>query len=300
MSDASFSEDLAWPILQRLKFIEFSLFWENKIGRHRLEEQFGISRQQATKDINLYQNEMPGGIFYNPKLRAYIPGPNFKPVLIQTEASEYLRHMDALRLKHKTEKEIWIHNLAPFEDTNLPERLVETDILKTVLSCIHNRQSLEIEYIALSKSTGNVKRITPHTLCTDGNRWHVRAYNHKSDRFSDYPLSRMVRAADIGQGGKNIEEDGPWNKIVEIQICPDPELNAQTSEMVQVEYGMKKGSRKIKTRQAMLWYVLRRLGFNPHDTEQVSKNVNRMRNESSFSLHLNNLDEIEVWLERRK
>ena len=299
MVDVPFSRDLSWPILQRLKFIEFSLFWESKIGRHRLEEQFGVSRQQATKDINLYQKAVPEGVFYNPKLRAYIPGPNFKPVLIPTGASEYLRHMDALRLRHKTEKEIWIHNLAPFEDTNLPERLVETDILKTVLSCIHNRQSLEIEYIALSKNTGNVKRITPHTLCTDGNRWHVRAYNHKSDRFSDYPLSRMVRAADIAQGGKTIEEDGPWNKIVEIQICPNPELDDQTSEMVQIEYGMKKGSKKIKTRQATLWYILRRLGFNPHATEQVSKKMKRMRNESSFSLHLKNLDEIEDWLERR-
>lgn len=109
-----------------------------------------------------------------------------------------------------------------------------------------------------------------------------------------------MRADGLGEGGKSIEQDSAWNQLGEIHLCPDPDLNDQTSELVQVEYGMKNGSIKIEIRRAMLWYILRQLGFNPHPKEQISDTVKQMRNESSFSLYLKNLEEVEVWLGRRK
>lgn len=291
-------EKLAWPVRQRLKFIEFSLFWEDEISRPKLQSQFGISPQQATKDLNAYQNLAPNNILYNPKLRRYIQTEKFNPKFIDGSAVEYLKHIDALRLEHKSRKEIWIEKVPSYDCTDLPGRVMSSDILKSVLRAILNKQSLEIEYVSLSVSGSGVKRISPHSICTDGNRWHARAYNHAGDRFSDYSLSRISRAENLSEGGKSAAEDESWNSYIEIRIAPDPDIEESRSEMLQIEYEMTDGLRVIRTRKAMLWYILRRLGFNPHDTDK-SLTPAKMRNESSFSLVLLNLDEIEGWFERR-
>jgi len=291
-------EKLAWPVRQRLKFIEFSVFWEDEISRPKLQNQFGISPQQATKDLNSYQNLAPNNIFYNPKLRRYIQTEKFEPKFIDGSAAEYLKHIDALRLEHKSRNEIWIKQVPSYDCTHLPGRMVSSDILKSVLRAIINKQSIEIEYVSLSASGAGVKRISPHSICTDGNRWHARAYNHAGDRFSDYSLSRISKAEKLSEGGKPAKEDESWNNYVEIWIAPDPNIEGSRSEMLQVEYEMNDGSRAIRTRKSMLWYILRRLGFNPNDNDK-SHTPAKMRNESSFSLVLLNLDEIEIWLERR-
>ena len=184
-------ESLTWPVQQRLKYIEFRLFWEGRISRQNVKNQFGISPQQATKDFNLYEEKAPGNLLYSPKLRRYIPSPAFKAKFIQETATEYLRHIDALRFEHKSADEIWIDDVPSYDCTHMPTRSIKPEVLKSVIFCIRQGKSMEIQYLSLSKNTGSTKRVSPHSIGTDGNRWHVRAYNHAGDRFSDYSMSRI-------------------------------------------------------------------------------------------------------------
>ena len=40
--------ELRWGVAQRLEFIEFRLFWEGRVNRSDLMEQFGLSVNQAS------------------------------------------------------------------------------------------------------------------------------------------------------------------------------------------------------------------------------------------------------------
>ncbi|WP_348525014.1 hypothetical protein [Pararhodobacter sp. SW119] len=44
--------ELRWGIEQRLEFIEFRLFWEGHVNRSDLMDQFGVSVNQASTDLN--------------------------------------------------------------------------------------------------------------------------------------------------------------------------------------------------------------------------------------------------------
>ena len=46
--------ELRWGVEQRLEFIEFRLFWEGHVNRSDLMDQFGVSVNQASTDLNRY------------------------------------------------------------------------------------------------------------------------------------------------------------------------------------------------------------------------------------------------------
>jgi hypothetical protein len=51
--------DLRWGVEQRLEFIEFRLFWEGHVNRIDLMDQFGVSVNQASMDLNRYVGFAP-------------------------------------------------------------------------------------------------------------------------------------------------------------------------------------------------------------------------------------------------
>ncbi len=75
--------DIRAAVRRRFEFIEFSLLWERSIGRKRLQEQFEMSLQQATKDLNMYSDICPDNMVYDTRQKTYVPSVNFRPVFIK-------------------------------------------------------------------------------------------------------------------------------------------------------------------------------------------------------------------------
>ena len=74
--------DLA--LLYRL--IETIAWWEGRLTTGHLMQSFGISRQQASKDINRYIIEhAPKNLTYSNSLTGYVPSKAFKPMLIDDQ-----------------------------------------------------------------------------------------------------------------------------------------------------------------------------------------------------------------------
>nr|WP_313796959.1 hypothetical protein [Falsirhodobacter algicola] len=71
--------ELRWGVEQRLKFLEFRLFWEGQVNRSDLMDQFGVSVNQASADLNRYVGFAPDNMFYDKSARTYICGSKFKP-----------------------------------------------------------------------------------------------------------------------------------------------------------------------------------------------------------------------------
>ncbi len=61
--------ELRWGVAQRLEFIEFRLFWEGRVNRSDLMEQFGLSVSQASANLNRYIGFAPDNMVYDKKQR---------------------------------------------------------------------------------------------------------------------------------------------------------------------------------------------------------------------------------------
>ena len=129
----------------------------------------------------------------------------------------------------------------------------------------------------------------------DSNRWHLRAYNHDGNRYSDYVLSRITKASKFEESDAQLKNDEGWNTFITIQFGPYEELLPPKRDALEYEYRMKNGSFKVRCRKAMLFYYLRRYGFNPIPADRSD-----MPKESSFGLQVNNYDDVLEWLGIRK
>lgn len=80
-----------WDLALRYRLIETVAWWEGRLTTGHLMQSFGISRQQASKDINSYISEYaPKNLEYDKHLKGYVPSRHFKPLFIDDSASAYL------------------------------------------------------------------------------------------------------------------------------------------------------------------------------------------------------------------
>ncbi|MDP6475054.1 MAG: WYL domain-containing protein, partial [Alphaproteobacteria bacterium] len=59
-------------VRRRFEFMEFRLFWEERLNRRDLMEFFEISVPQASMDLTRYQELAPGNIVYDKKAKCYV------------------------------------------------------------------------------------------------------------------------------------------------------------------------------------------------------------------------------------
>lgn len=285
----------AFGVDERLKFIEFCLFWEGKISRPRIKGQFGISTQQGSSDIKKYKELFPHNIEYSLEQRRYLKTNKFTLEYVKSASEEYIHFLESVVQKNLTQKETWIKEFPVIDSVVIPSRKTVDKVFKNLISAINGGMSVEIHYTARTNTNTSIKRITPLALGNDSNRWHLRAYNHDGNRYSDYVLSRITRASKFEKSNATLKGDTAWNAFVTVQIGPHHKLKQNKQDALEYEYRMKNGSFNVKCRKAMLFYYLRRYGFDPRPV-----GGNEMPNESSFGLQVNNYDDVLEWLEVRK
>ena len=281
-------KNLRASIRRRFEFIEFQLNWEGAVGRKKLQDQFLISPQQATNDLTAYFRAYPGNMLYNPRRKTYVPGPNFRPFLTPGDASEYLMQLNMLHLGYREEGDVWTTSVPVFDAVSAHSRRISPKVLKHVLQCMRLRSCLSAQYISLSSKNAEFRILLPHAIASDGHRWHVRAFDIKNTRFSDFVLSRLKKTEPGTQPEQEVPEDTAWITYVNIVLKPDPSLNQSQKECLEFEYEMKNGRLRLTVRQAMLFYYLRHYGFDPRQREN-----SRIGNKSSFWLKIENIEEIE-------
>lgn len=288
-----------WPnmkmsIRRRFEFIEFQLTWEGAVGRRKLQDQFGISMQQATNDLNAYIDACPNNMLYDPRRKAYVPGPKFRPRLTGGDVSEYLMHLDMLHHGYRRDTEIWVDALPAFDAVSTQTRKINPGTFKLMLRAIRAQSCIMARYVSLSSDDVKPRTLRPHAIASDGHRWHVRAFDFGKERYSDFVLSRLEATEPVDPPSRNVPDDDAWNTRVEIVLKPSTGLKKRQREVLEIEYGMIDGCLRLRIRQAMLWYYLRHFGFNPGDIEGDA-----FRNKSSFHLIVSNLKEVERCLGRR-
>lgn len=260
--------ELRWGVEQRLEFIEFRLFWEGHVNRSDLMDQFGVSVNQASTDLNRYIGFAPANMVYDKSARTYVRGSAFQPQFLEPDASRYLAQLRSVAENILDREDSWIANLPSFASAPTPVRGVDPVTLRSVVGAIRRSEEIEIRYQSLSSPDPRWRWIAPHAIAFDGFRWHARAFCLTDECFKDFLLSRMIEIRGSRESGTSADDDLDWNSEVDLEVAPHPELSETQAKVIALDYGMRGGSAKIKVRRALLYYALRRLGL---DTDPAAR-----------------------------
>ena len=166
--------DLTQPQRDRLAFIELRMRFIGDLSRQDLVTRFGIQSAAASRDMALYKEIAPGNIDYDAKGKSYIQGPSFQPVFdfpperVLSWLTQGFGDGEPMQLK------AWVASESPSRLTH-----PDLDVLASVTRAIHQECPLGIEYHSIS--SGRTEReIVPFALIDNGLRWHVRAFDRKS------------------------------------------------------------------------------------------------------------------------
>lgn len=281
-------KQVRWDLALRYRLIETVAWWEGRLTTGHLIQSFGISRQQASKDINAYINDhAPENLTYDKQIKGYVPSQQFKPRFIDDSANAYLHllnqthsraeHVEGLALAYA-------HTMV----LEVPDRTIRPEILRPLLKACREGLRLEIEYVSLANPIPEIRLIAPHTLIYTGMRWHVRAYCEKNGQYRDFVLSRLRGVPDLLDHSPNlIADDTDWNTEVSVIIEPDSRLRPEQKKIIEADFGMKDGVLVIPTRRALVGYVLQRFQIDPKKLDPKA---------AAQQIVVRNLDELKPWL----
>jgi hypothetical protein len=282
MSDGPQSSPRKWQ-LERRAFIEHRAFWHGRFGLRDLKEVIGLSRAQASKDLNGYIEDHPGNLVYDKRAKAYVTGPKFEAKYVDLDAGEYMNDLLALAAGAAVPRSNWIAYRPDIVGTVVPARGVRPKTVRDVLLACEQGRYLQITYQSISTANPGSRKIAPHALAHDGLRWHVRAFCAKDEMFKDFVLGRMLATALGDNAESDPSEDRDWHETVTLRLAPHPDLSDSQRRIVELDYAMSGGIAEIDVRICLLFYNLKRLGLDadpearrPQDQPIVLENADEI------------------------
>ncbi|WMC09197.1 WYL domain-containing protein [Oceanimonas pelagia] len=270
---------------RRYWLIELVSHWEGRLTTGHLRQFFGLSRQQASKAINQYQQEHTGNLEYCASRKGYLPAQGFQPFHISGDVAEYLNWMTG-QSAHAMPTEPG-YGLA-HHILRLPARQVSAQVVRRLVNALRHHERLEVDYGAVSSADRQGRIIVPVRFVNTGSRWHLRAWCEKAQNYRDFVLSRFHGTPEPeGTLLAPLPPDTGWNTHITLNISPDPRLSPEQQQALIHDYAMENGQLKINTRAALAGYLLKEMQIN---TKMLDGNP------AAQQLILANYDEVKEWL----
>jgi hypothetical protein len=238
--------------MARLRFIDEELFWAGEVTRRSIERTFRVSEETAKTDLREYRERWAPDLERDPRDNVYRVPIEFMPRIGRPEPDVYLA-----RLAREAEHSIPVANVPEVD-----RRPVDCIVLQSVLRAIQDKHEIEICYRSPRAEVARNYRIFPHALLHDGFRWSVRCFVKREiagywgemvlDRIEEVMAHTWPATSDLVQG------DDEWRTIVELELVPNPSLDAVGREVIEEQYGMVDGCKVVSVRQCMLPYFLKR------------------------------------------
>ena len=266
--DAPLEVPMKWGQQRRLEFIDFRLRWEGRINRSALMDFFGISTPQASLDLAKYIELAPENLQYDRTTRMYLAKSSFSRVFPTSQPDLFLDRILA-NARDEPDSLGFLGWRPPTAAVPIPGRRVSEEVLARVVKAIRDKQDIFVRYQSITSSAETGRWLSPHALAHDGYRWHVRAYCHLRNEFRDFLVARTLSVEDVRGGSIDVDLDTAWHNIVQLRIAPHPGLTSAAREIVEDDYGMKRGEAKLDCRQALLFYLLRQLNLMPRGGASV-------------------------------
>lgn len=256
-------DSISFAQRQRLAYIDFCLLFKGAIYRQDLINRFEVGLSAGSRDFNLYKELAPENLDYDSSGKRYYQTAQFKP-LFEHDAQRTLTKLandisdgfDAIGDMHFPVE-------AP-SSLNIPDIFIVAKLVQAIL----NNKAVSVIYTSLS-SGSNARELVPHAIVDNGLRWHVRAYDRKSNSFRDFVLTRIskVTLKQSPAAEERSEQDAEWHRMLPLQLVPHPK-NVSFPTAIEMDYGMENSQLLINVRAAMAGYLLRR--WNVDCTERAT------------------------------
>lgn len=245
-----------------IKEFETILLWENGCNREQLSKITGIGIRTIQKFLNNYISHSNGAIYFNYKYNTYMATDNFNPTLIEKDPTGYTELCLAEKLNQSLIpilKQNYSRKL-PIEDTRQLSMATSDDhVMNTLIEAINTKSQISSTYVS-KKGTRNSIIISPHAMALARNRYHIRAYHHKYNRYSDFAVGRfeLVKICSEQGEGAGPELDVEWHTYKSLNFELNPELSSTEIESYQMEWCLPPSvkQRRIVSRQALQKYVI--------------------------------------------
>jgi len=132
------------------------------------------------------------------------------------------------------------------------------EVLAPICRAIHSKRPVAIRYHSVSNGESE-RVIVPFALVDSGLRWHVRAFDRKTEEFRDFVITRIETPKTLDENpklGERPNDDIQWTRIVEIELVPHPDQ--PRPEITERDYSFTGGVLALKLRAATAGYMLRR------------------------------------------
>ncbi|MCP4989236.1 MAG: WYL domain-containing protein [Colwellia sp.] len=262
-------QKLSYAQQQRLAYIDFKLYFTGSVTRADIVQHFKLGVSAATRDINLYKEHTPKNMAYDNTQKKYFLTNSFKP-LFTHDAKRTL-----VKLAHQISDgfDAIGDNSGVDFPVEQPSQLNVPDInvIAKLSQAMINGKAVSVIYTSLS-SGSSARELVPHTIVDNGLRWHVRAYDRKSNAFRDFVLTRLAKVTVINNEPEVNEikvQDEQWNTIMPLEIVPHPK-NVEYPTAIKMDYGMENGVLKLEVRAAMAGYLLRRWNVDCSESASLS------------------------------
>ena len=238
---------------ERLAYVEFRLYFMGEVGRPDLTNRFGVAPAGATRDLALYREIAPHNIEFDGSGKVYRIGKSFFPVFDHAPQ----RVLSALALGFgdgvNSDTKPLLACESPMALTN-----PRMDVLAPICRAIYAKCSVKIQYHSMTSGVSE-RVVVPFALVDSGLRWHLRAFDRKSEEFRDFVITRIQNPTVLDDEPKPHERpdnDIQWTRIVELDLVPHPRLSHP--EVVRMDYAMQEGSMRVRVRAAVAGYMLLR------------------------------------------
>jgi predicted DNA-binding transcriptional regulator YafY len=203
----------------------------------------------------------PQNALYDRTEKAYLASDSFSPVITANDASPYLNQLLAVQLGILQTDSTYMGWVPSVAAVKAPSRILNASDLRLVLKAIRSRRILHMTYQSMNQLTPTTRTVSPHAIAFDGSRWHIRAYCHERQDYRDFVFGRILGIT-VGDGSPiDPAADSVWQREIDAIIEPHPALSPAQKHAVELDYGMTNGQLVMKTREALLFYLLRHLAL---------------------------------------
>lgn len=236
---------------ERLKFIDEELFWTGEIRRRSIETVFGISEETAKADLRAYRHGYAPDLRRDRRDNVYRVPIDFTPRVGRPDAEAYLARLVARAVPSVP--------IAVVPDVG--RRTIDRTVLQSVIRAVREQREIEIYYRSPRAAAATLYRVAPLALLHDGFRWSVRCYIRRETggHWGEMVLDRIEEvAAETWPATVPGDTDEDWHSLVELELLPNPELDAAGRSSIEEQYGMDNGGKIVAVRRCMLAYFLKR------------------------------------------
>ena len=257
-------EEVSFAQKQRLAFIDFLLMFKGTFVRSDLTSKFQMGMANATRDIALYRELAPNNCDFDNPAKMYCQTKQFKPLFKHDARKTLVKLANNITDGFDAIGDINFPVDAPSQ-LNVPDIFIVAKLVQSIL----NNKAVSIIYTSLSSGSA-ARELVPHSIIDNGLRWHIRAFDRKSNSFRDFVLTRISKVTikdDVPQSHEDKLEDHQWMRMMPLQLVPHPN-NIKHATAIQMDYGMDKGVLELNVRAALAGYLLRR--WNVDCTKEAS------------------------------